>query len=108
MAAARLRAGVVMPLAPWLELPLSVGAELGPVVARGEGIAEPRTVVSPWLAAVGSVHAVWRPTPRWGLWAGAEGVIGVLLPQFTVDGSAPLASGPGGLRALLGLEWRWD
>lgn len=102
-----LRAGLVVPLAPRLWMPLSAGVELGPLVARGEGIARPRTAVAPWLAVVGSAHAVWRPQPRWGLWVGITGVAGVLLPQFTVAGSSPLVVGRGGLRGSVGGEWRW-
>lgn len=108
MLAGRLRAGVVMPLSPRVELPLSLGVEVGPVVARGRGVDRPQTVVSPWLAAVGSVQVVWRLRPRWGLWAGIDGIVGALLPRFTVDGAGPIASGPGGIRAALGVEWRWE
>jgi hypothetical protein len=107
MVAGGLQAGVVVPLTPWLELPLSVGVEVGPLVARGEGIDRPRTVASPWLAALGSAHFVWRPGPRWGIWVGVVGVAGVLLPQFTVAGAPPSIAGPGGLRGSLGVEWRW-
>ncbi|MEM9453547.1 MAG: hypothetical protein AAGF11_05160 [Myxococcota bacterium] len=103
MVAGRLRAGVVMPLSARVELPLSIGAELGPVVARGRGITTPRTVVSPWLAGLGSVHLLWRPRARWGLWVGVDGVMGVLLPQFTVGGVGPLRAGSGGVRASLGM-----
>lgn len=107
MIAGRLRAGVAMPLSSRVELPLSIGAEIGPVFARGRGVDRPRTAVSPWLAAVGSAHVVWRPRARWGLWIGVEGVLGILLPQFTVDGVGPVVAGPGGLRAMLGVQWRW-
>ncbi len=105
--AAGLRAGIAVPIARRLALPLSIGAETGPVVARGEGIARPRTAVSPWVAAVGSAQLVWRPTPHWGLWAGAAMVVGVVLPRFTVDEAGPLVAGPGGFRASVGLERRW-
>ncbi|MCH9685544.1 MAG: hypothetical protein K0V04_29205 [Deltaproteobacteria bacterium] len=104
---AGLRAGVALPLTRRLEMPLSLGVEAGPVIARGEGVVRPRTAVSPWAAAVGAAQLVWRPVPRWGLWAGAAVVVGVFLPRFTVDAAGPLVAGPGGFRANLGVEWRW-
>lgn len=107
MLAGGLQAGVVMPVARRMEMLLSLGIELGPIVARGEGIARPRTVVSPWLAALGTAQLVWRPTPRWGIWAGVVGVAGVLLPRFTVAGGGPLVAGPSGLRGIVGVERRW-
>lgn len=107
MLAGGLEGGVAMPLWRRVELLLALGLELGPVVARGQGIARPRTVVSPWLAALGTAQLCWRPTPRWGIWAGVVGVAGVLLPRFTVAGEGPLVAGPGGLRGTVGVEWRW-
>ncbi|MEM7153260.1 MAG: hypothetical protein AAF799_10495 [Myxococcota bacterium] len=104
----RARVGLVMPLHRRLELPLSLGVELAPVVARGVGVAEPTTVSSPWVAASVSAHLVWRPAPPWGVWLGGEGLVGLARPQFTVDGAGPLATGAGGLRAMVGIERRWN
>ncbi len=106
MIAGRLMGGLTLPVTRRLEVPLALGLEVGPVVARGRGVDLPRTAISPWLAMVTSVHVVWQSESRWGLWAGAEGLMAMLRPQFTVDGALATTPGPSGLRALAGVHVR--
>lgn len=100
-------ANLVMPVSERVELPIGVGLEAGPVIARGQGVARPRTARQPWVAARGVVHLVWRPDPRWGLWVGATVVLGVVRPSFTLSDQGPFAVSPGGLRGMMGVQWRW-
>ncbi|MEM9461112.1 MAG: hypothetical protein AAGF11_43510 [Myxococcota bacterium] len=100
-------ANLVMPVSERLEFPIGVGLEAGPIIARGQGVARPRTARQPWVAARGVVHLVWRPDPRWGLWVGAAVVLGVVRPSFTLSDQGPFEVSPGGLRGMMGVQWRW-
>ena len=100
-------ANLVMPVSERLELPIGVGLEAGSIIARGQGVSRPRTARQPWVAARGVVHLVWRPDPRWGLWVGATVVLGVVRPSFTLSDQGPFEVSPGGLRGMMGVQWRW-
>lgn len=92
------------------ELPLCVAGEVGSLAARGVG-SEVRGATmerSLYASALVEVHVVWRATDRLGLWLGAQGVVSLTRPSFTVDPLDPFFTAPlGGGRAKLGVEVRF-
>nr|MCH9680966.1 hypothetical protein [Deltaproteobacteria bacterium] len=95
-----------VPGGPRWALALCGGTEIGAVVATGAGVTQPRTTANPWGAFVVGLAAGWKITPRWTLWAGAEGLVAYAISAFTVGDTAPQPVGSGGVRGHLGVEIR--
>ncbi|MEM7155627.1 MAG: hypothetical protein AAF799_22445 [Myxococcota bacterium] len=92
------------------EFPLCLAGEVGAMVARGQGSAvqNPTNELSLQLAALAEAHVAWRATERFALWLGAQGVLNLARPSFTVGTLAPFFTAPvGGGRAKLGIELRF-
>ncbi len=96
-----------LPVSAHLDLAMGLGLEIAATVARGEGISRPRTIVRPWVAPLGTVRLLWRPHPHWCVWLGAAAVVAAVRPTFTVADQGPAPLGPGGLRGMGGIQWRW-
>lgn len=96
-----------IPGGPRWTLALCGGTEIGAVVATGQGVQRPRTAASPWGAVVVGFQAAWWLTPRWALWMGPEGLIAYAVSAFSVGDSTPQPVERGGIRAHLGVEFRF-
>ena len=102
--------GCYVPAASRWEFPLCVAGDIGAMLGRGEGSAvlDPTTEVSLQLSALAEAHVVWRATDRVAVWLGAQGVLNLARPSFTVDTLEAFFTTPiGGGRAKLGLELRF-
>ncbi|MGH1347886.1 MAG: hypothetical protein ACRBN8_40400 [Nannocystales bacterium] len=92
------------------EFPLCVAGELGATAAQGVGSAVREATVerAVYATALAEAHVVWRATDRFSIWAGAQGVLNLTRPSFTVDTLDPFFKAPlGGGRAKLGVEVRF-
>ncbi len=92
------------------EFPLCIAGDVGLMSARGEGSAVRNATLerSFYAAALAEAHVVWRATDRFGVWVGAQGVLNLTRPSFTVDTQDPFfTASAGGGRAKLGLEVRF-
>jgi hypothetical protein len=88
-------------------VPLCLGAELGGVVARGIRVETSRRRSGLMVALVAAPGIVFRPLPRLGLWASAEGFVVVRRPGFALaDGTVVHRTARAGARLLVGLELR--
>ncbi|MFO7562852.1 MAG: hypothetical protein R6X02_09445 [Enhygromyxa sp.] len=91
-----------------LAFPLCLGAEAGPLFARGFGLDEDRRSSAPWLAVNGSAGISWAPTRVFGVFLAAEGWLGVVRPRTLVEGVGVVHQpGQAGVRIRAGLEFRW-
>ena len=92
------------------EFPLCVAGEVGAMTARGVGSAVRAATVerTVYATALAEAHVAWRATDRISIWAGAQGVLNLTRPSFTVDTLEPFYEAPvGGGRAKLGVEVRF-
>lgn len=91
-----------------LAFPLCLGAEAGPLFARGFNLDEDRRSSAPWLAVSGSAGLSWAPTRIFGVFLAAEGWLGVIRPRTRVEGVGVVHQvGQAGVRVRAGIEFRW-
>ncbi|HLT38475.1 MAG TPA: hypothetical protein VK034_19445 [Enhygromyxa sp.] len=91
-----------------LGFPLCLGAEAGPLAARGFGLDRDRRSSALWLAVSGSAGISWAPTRAFGVFLAAEGWLGVVRPRTRVEGVGVVHQpGQAGVRVRAGVEFRW-
>lgn len=99
--------GCGMPSVRRVAFPICARLDAGAIrgVGEGEGVS-PNPRWSPWVGVAGSAAIAWRVTRFVAPFVGAEGVVGLVRPPFTVGGEpAPLyRAGRAGFRAWAGIE----
>lgn len=92
-----------------VSFPLCAGVELGGMRGAAFGAPGARTRTLPWIAAeLGGAVSVALPGAL-ALWIGADGVIPLIRPGFTIGGLGELHRVPPfAFQALLGVEIRFD
>lgn len=97
--------GCVAPGSGWLQVPLCLGLEAGPLIARGVGIPAPRLRADLWASGLLGAAVVARVHRRVALVLGVEFAAALRRPAFAVgDREAPRAPAFGG-RIALGVEF---
>jgi hypothetical protein len=90
---------------PSLRAVLCGGPELGVAAANGRDLIQRNAARQPWLALMAAPRIEWAITTQVRLHVGVELVAAVLRPQFAARDrvDAKVATGAGGLRAMIGL-----
>jgi len=97
--------GCGQPVVRAFEFPVCLGVEAGAVRAAPIGFANEEAIHVPWVAGLASaaVARAWGPI---GLFAGIEGVVQMVGPEFFIGESTQLDPWTVSLRALVGFELR--
>ncbi len=97
----------VVPLNPWLALPLCGGVEAGQVRATSVGLDNAVDAALPWVAAVASVSLRADVHPRVSIWVMPELQLGALRPRFhaTADRDQVFAASLVSGRVRAGIEF---
>ena len=99
--------GCLMPRLGPIELASCVGFEGGAAIARGIGVDRSRLSSLPWAAAVFGQELGWISNKRVGLWAGADAMLHVVRPRYTLaDLGQVVQTGFVGVRAVAGVAMR--
>lgn len=97
--------GCVSPGGATVRVPLCLGAEAGPMIGQGIGVANPQTRASLWASGLLTAGLVGRVHRRLDLLVGAELGVALRRPAFHVgEREALVRSRPFGVRVLVGFE----
>lgn len=97
----------VLPLTPWLALPLCAGLEAGQVRASAVGLEDASDAALPWVAGLASVSLRAAVHPRVSLWVMPELQVGARRPVFSASDEQDevFASSVASGRVRVGLEF---
>ena len=79
------------------------GVEIGGATGRGVGVALWRRTAAPTAAITLGPELAWRPRGRVGLWIGADALVHLIRPRWTIRGrGTAVATSPAGFRVMVG------